>query len=258
MNNKAFPWLTARPIAHRGFHDIHKGIIENCAEAFDRAIAHKFAIELDVQMTADGKVAVFHDDDLDRLTEGTGRLDAYAMDALKAIPFRQDHAPNHASIATLEEILELVAGRTPLVIELKTPRKQDGRLEEATLRALQSYTGPVALMSFSPYVIAHLRARTDLPRGIIACNFFTDQGGKSLTDTQRYTLTHLLHAKDTRPDFISYKVSDLPTPSVDLLKSLYDLPVICWTTTDPANHTHGLATCDQVTFEGYNPDLLNL
>ena len=252
MNHQDLSWLTQRPIAHRGFHDKNKGIIENCPQAFDRAIEHDFAIELDVQVTSDGKAAVFHDYSLERLTHGSGRIDAHEMAELSKIAFRDstDH------MLELPELLTHIDGRVPLVIELKTPVIQDGRLEKAVAEAIADYQGKVALMSFSPLSVEQLIPLTDRPRGITACNFFNHQEDDKLTEQERYHLTHMLHAPRSRFDFVSYCISDLPVPSLDLLKALYDMPVICWTTKSEESHHKAMQLCDQVTFEGYDPDNL--
>lgn len=243
-------WLTARPIAHRGLHDKSCGIIENCASAFEAAIAGNFAIELDVQVTKDGKAAVFHDYDLERLTQESGFVDQLTMAELAATPFQKgsDRAQE------LEEMLNQVAGRVPVFIELKTPRKDDGRLERRVAEILTTYDGPAAVMAFSPFLIRSLADLTDRPRGIVSCDYFNNDDGKNLTDDERYQLTHLLHAPQTKPDFISYGAKDLPAPSADLLKALQGLPIICWTTRSADDHHRALQSCDQVTFEGYNPD----
>ncbi len=250
MQKKDLSWLTARPIAHRGLHDKSQGIIENCAMAFQGAIDNNFAIELDVQVTKDGMAAVFHDYELERLTKGTGHVDQLTMAELSRIDFKQgcDH------IQELEEMLAQVAGRVPVVIELKTPRQNDGKLEKRVAEVLDSYDGLAVVMAFSPILVKSLASLTDRPRGIVSCDYFQSEDGMDLSDDQRYQLTHLLHAPKTKPDFISYGAKYLPAPSADLLKALYGLPVICWTTRSIQDHHEALQYCDQVTFEGYNPD----
>ncbi len=108
-------WLTARPVAHRGLHDISRGIVENMPAAAEAAIAGKFAIECDIQLTADGEAMVHHDDELGRLTEGSGALLTRTAAELKTIPFKS----TVERMMTLSELCDLVAGRVPLVIEVK-------------------------------------------------------------------------------------------------------------------------------------------
>lgn len=250
MQNKDLSWLTRRPIAHRGLHDIKMGRLENCRASFEAAIAGNFAIELDVQITRDGKAAVFHDYELSRLTLGEGKVADLTLDELSQIQMR--HGSDH--IEELEEILSLIDGRVPVVIELKTPPQQDGRLEKRVAKILDAYKGHAAVMGFSPDVVKTLAPLTNHPRGIVSCDFFKDDDGKKMSDAQRYYRTHLLHVSETRPDFISYGVRDFPAPTVDLMRVLFRLPVICWTVRSEEMHHHALKYCDQVTFEAYNPD----
>lgn len=253
MNGKSLDWLTARPIAHRGLHDETNDIIENTASAFQAAIAKNFAIQLDVQITKDGQVAVFHDDDLERLTTSSARVDSLTMDELREIPFKQ----GSDRIQSLPEILSLINGQVAVVIELKTPAKMDGSLEKQVSKDLEGYEGNAAIMSFAPQMVETLKDLTDRPRGIVSCDYFTnDEDGAHLSEEQRYAFTHFLHAKQTKPDFISYCIDDLPQPSLDLMRALYELPVICWTARTLEQHNKAMSQSIQVTFEGYDPDSL--
>src|SRR5262245_57712932 len=105
-------WLVARPVAHRGLHDAQNGVIENMPSAFCAAVAGRYAIECDLQITADGEAMVHHDDVLGRLTEGVGRLDAMTAAALKQVAFKAAAE----RMITLGELCDLVAGRATLVI----------------------------------------------------------------------------------------------------------------------------------------------
>ena len=246
------PWLTRRPIAHRGLHDGTKGRVENCRQSFDAAINQDFAIELDVQITKDGKAVVFHDYHVDRLTHGAGRVDGMTLEALESLSFKQgsDHMEDLASV------LAHVKGRVPMVIELKAPAIDNGQLEAAVAACLESYKGDAAMMSFSPKLVKSLKKSTNRPVGIVSCDYDKHKIGQDLSQETRYQLTHLLHVAETNPDFISYCFSDFPAPSVDLLKVLQGLPVICWAPKSVEDHKAAMAYCEQVTFEGYDPDRL--
>ena len=117
-------WLTARPVAHRGLHDISRGIVENMPAAAQAAIAGHFAIECDIQLTADGEAMVHHDDELGRLTEGSGALLAKTAAELKAIHFKN----TAERMMTLSDLCNLVAGRVPLVLEVKSHFNGDRKL----------------------------------------------------------------------------------------------------------------------------------
>src|SRR5215472_19131245 len=140
--------------------------------AAEAAIAGNFAIECDIQLTADGEVMVHHDDELGRLTEGSGALLAKTAAELKAVPFK-DTAERMMSLA---ELCALVAGRVPLVIELKSHFDGDRRLVMRMAEVLSSYQGPAVGMSFDPdHVVALRELVTSRPRGIVAERRYTAQ-----------------------------------------------------------------------------------
>ena len=148
-------WLTARPIAHRGLHDKNAGIVENTPAAAEAAIAAGYAIECDVQLTRDGEAAVFHDDQLGRLLRAHGAVRDRTAAELAAMAFRDgdDRVP------ILGAFLALIAGRVPLICEIKSHFDGDMRLADRALAVAESYAGPLAFKSFDPAVIAHLRRR---------------------------------------------------------------------------------------------------
>ena len=158
-------WLIARPVAHRGLHDATAGIIENTPSAFAAAIAGNYAIECDLQLSADGEAMVHHDDTLGRLTVGDGRLDTMTAAELKRAAFRG----TADRMITVGDLCDLVAGRVTLVIELKGRFDGDRRLVARAAEVLARYAGPAALMSFDPAQIAALRSiAPGLPRGMVA------------------------------------------------------------------------------------------
>jgi glycerophosphoryl diester phosphodiesterase len=243
-------WLTARPIAHRGLHDASAGVIENTASAFTAAIAGRYAIECDVQISADGEAMVHHDDVLGRLTEGSGRLADMTAANLHTVRFKQttDH------ILRLDELCDLVAGRVPLVIELKSHFDGDRRLPKRATEVLGTYAGPAALMSFDPAMIETVRALAPrLPRGIVAERHYTHPEWNRLSAGQRRSLAHLLHAHRTRPHFIAYHVKDLPAPGPWLARKLFGLPLLTWTVRSEDDRLRALRWADQMIFEGWRP-----
>jgi glycerophosphoryl diester phosphodiesterase len=151
--NPRHPWLTARPIAHRGLHDAAHGIIENRATAATAAIAGGYGIEADLQVSADGEAIVHHDGSLGRLTEGEGLLRDLPAAALKLIAYKAAAE----RMLTLGDLVDLVAGRTALVLELKSRFDGDPRLAARTAVVLARTEGPVAVMSFDPTLVIALR-----------------------------------------------------------------------------------------------------
>jgi glycerophosphoryl diester phosphodiesterase len=243
-------WLIARPIAHRGLHDASTGVIENTASAFTAAIASRYAIECDLQISADGEAMVHHDDVLGRLTEGSGRLAETTAAELRAVPFKQttDH------ILRLGELCDLVAGRVPLVIELKSRFDGDRRLPKRATEVLAAYAGPAALMSFDPVMIEAVRAMAPgLPRGVVAERHYVHPEWNGLSAWQKLELSHLLHASRTRPHFIVYHVRDLPAPGPWLARTLFRLPLLTWTVRTEDDRLRAVRWADQMIFEGWRP-----
>lgn len=247
-------FLTRRPIAHRGYHDIGAGRVENTLSAVRAAVDRGFAIEVDVQATADGEAVVFHDFTLDRLTTGTGRVDARSVAELKAVAFKA--APDER-IPTLGELLGTVAGRVPLVVEIKSEfeRPKSLTLTERTAALLSAYHGPVAAMSFDPEIVAALRRLAPgVPRGIVADDATDAHHYGRLGALDRLSLRHLLHALRTRPDFVSYAVKHLPAPGPSFLGKIFGVPLICWTVRSREDWARARAAGAQITFEGFDPD----
>ena len=151
---RAPDWLTARPVAHRGLHDIARGIVENMPAAAQAAVDGNFAIECDIQLSSDGEAMVHHDNALGRLTEGSGALLGKTAAELKAVQFK--NTPER--MMTLGDLCALVAGRVPLVIEVKSHFDGDRRLVKRMADVLASYDGPAVGMSFDPDQVLALRA----------------------------------------------------------------------------------------------------
>src|SRR3981081_2318824 len=180
---RAPDWLTARTVAHRGLHDIARGIVENMPGAFQAAISGNFAIETDLQLSADGEAMVHHDDALGRLTEGSGALLGKTSAELRAVPFK------HSSerMISLCDLCALVNGRVPLMIEVKSHFDGDRKLVARTAEVLRAYSGPAAVMSFDPDQVLALREIIpERPRGIIAQRSYDDDYWKKLTPAQRH------------------------------------------------------------------------
>ena len=247
-------WLTARPIAHRGLHDRMHHVIENSVAAADAAIARDFAIECDVQLSADAEAMVFHDFTLERLTAAQGRVDAMSARALGELVLKG--AADR--IASLPDFLSRIEQRTPLVCEIKSRFDGDMRLGERTAHCAAAYGGPIALKSFDPQVIAHLqknRARLGLghiPLGMIAQAGFDDPADEwaHLSRLEKRALVHFLHWRETQPDFLSWSVNDFPHAVPFLCRAGLGLPVITWTVRTPEQVAIALEWADQIIFEG--------
>jgi glycerophosphoryl diester phosphodiesterase len=240
-------WLTSRPIAHRGLHDVARGVVENTASAVAAAVAGHYGIEVDLQRSADGEAMVHHDDALGRLTEGERNLADLSAAELKRVPFRA----TADRMMTLGELCDLVGGRVPLVLELKSRFDRDDRLVTRVADVLACHAGQVAAMSFDPRLVAGLRqAAPQIPRGVVSEHHFDHPEWRALTAWQKRGLAHLLHAPWSRPDFVAYRVDDLPAPATRLAHGL-GLPVLTWTVRTPAQRERATQWADQMIFEGF-------
>jgi glycerophosphoryl diester phosphodiesterase len=242
-------WLTNRPIAHRGLHDARSGVIENTASAAAAAIASNYGMETDLQISADGEAMVFHDDTLERLTNATGAVAKMSRLELQRVTFKvtNDH------MLTLRELLDLVAGRILLLLELKSRFDGDTRIARRAIEVLKSYDGPVALMSFDPRLIAAVRGLAPKRlRGIVAERTYDHPDWRFLSTWQKRELALMLHAPFTRPQFIAYNVQHLPAPVPSLARSLFGLPVLTWTVRTPADQQRAARHADQMIFEGFH------
>ncbi len=247
---RAPDWLTARPVAHRGLHDAARGIVENMPAAAQAAVAGRFAIECDIQLTADGEAIVHHDDALGRLTEGSGRLRDKTLSELKAVRFKA----TSERMMTLAELCELVAGRVPLVIEVKSHFDGDRRLVQRMADVLSSYQGPAVGMSFDPDQVVALRELIpSRPRGIVAERYYTEKNWPQASSAQRRDMTHLRHFFRTKPDFVAYYVNELPSAAPFIARNMFGCPLLTWTVRTPEQRARAARYADQMIFEGFVP-----
>ncbi|WP_046863322.1 glycerophosphodiester phosphodiesterase family protein [Microvirga massiliensis] len=244
-------WLTAKPIAHRGLHDRALGIVENTLSAARAAKAAGFAIECDVQRSMDGEAVVFHDFTLDRLTGERGAVSertSASLSATRITDSREDRIP------TLRELLQEIGGAVPLIVEIKSEFAADMRLTDAVCRILDEYDGPVAVKSFDPDVVAHLREQApSILRGIVAECHYSHPTYNRLSADLKYELANLLHFDRTRPQFISWHVKDLPAAAPYLSRLLGGIPVMTWTVRTPEDRLRAAQHADQMVFEGFIP-----
>jgi glycerophosphoryl diester phosphodiesterase len=241
-------WLCTRPIAHRGLHN-RVDVIENTADAAEAAIASGFPIECDVQLTADGEAVVYHDFVLDRLTQGQGRLDAHTAAALAAVPFKA----TENRIEPLSAFLDRIAGRVPLVIEVKSRFDGDLALIRRTAAVVDNRSEPLAVMSFDPDLIAAFKdLAPGVPRGIVAESRYDDKDWGHLSPEKRRELAQFLHIDRSRPDFVAWRVGDLPATATVMARH-FGMPVLTWTVRTPGDREQASAHADQMIFEDFVP-----
>jgi glycerophosphoryl diester phosphodiesterase len=246
----ALDWLVARPIAHRGLHDREAGAIENTMGAFRAAVAGGLGIECDVQLSADGEAMVFHDFTLDRLTGASGRVDAMTAAALAATAV----TGGGDTIRPLADLLDMVAGRVPVVVEIKSRFDGDLRLTRRVVEVLAGRAQPVAIKSFDPRIVAACRMlAADRPRGIVAMLDYSYPDYEAIPAAEKHAMANLLHFQETAPDFLSWRVRDLPSAAPFLCRAGLGLPVMTWTVRTPEDRAAAAAHADQMVFEGFVP-----
>ncbi|MBW4709457.1 phosphodiesterase [Roseobacter sp. YSTF-M11] len=245
-------FLTA-PLAHRALHDVTDGRPENSRAAIRAAISAGYGIEIDVQLTADAQAMVFHDYTLDRLAEQSGPVRALTADRLSQIPLRG----GDEGIPTLPEVLDIVAGQVPLLVEIKD---QDGDmganvgdLEKVVAVALNAYAGPVAVMSFNPNstrLMAELCPK--IARGLVTDPYQANDW--SLPADTRDRLRDIPDYDPAHCSFISHNHRDLARPRVAELKSR-GAAILCWTIKSPEEEAQARRIAHNITFEQYLPPL---
>ena len=242
-------WLIAQPFAHRGLHDAKSGIIENSAGAVHAALAAGYGIEIDVQISADGEAMVHHDPELGRITDGTGRLNQMTAAALRRVAFRG----TDERMITLGQLCDIVAGRVPLLIEMKSRFDADQRLPLRVAAVLAGYRGPAAPMSFDAAQLALLRQKAPhLPRGIVAAKYRRHPYWDQMRPLWRYGMGFLLPALLTgSPHFVAYAADDLPALAPAFARHVLCLPVVTWVVRNEAERQRVRSFADQIIFEGF-------
>lgn len=208
MNNN---FLINKLIAHRGIFD-NKIVPENSIEAFKKAIRKDYIIELDVHLTKDKKIVVFHDDLLDRMTNKKGKIKDYKLDELKDIKLLN----TNYGIPTLSEVLKLVKGKVPLLIEMKYDNKSF-ELPRLLLKELSNYNGEVAIQSFDPFLVSYFRFhKNNYLRGLLI---------------DRKIASHILFLKFgiliSKPSFLSVQKSLYNNKEINKYKNKKN--IISWT-----------------------------
>jgi glycerophosphoryl diester phosphodiesterase len=244
------PALLRLPIAHRALHDRNKGRVENSPLAILAAVTAGYAIEIDVQLSSDGQAMVFHDEDLSRLTGRDGWVKDHTAAELGQITLTD----STDTIPALPQVLAMISGRVPLLIELKdqtlTMGETDARLESAVAKALATYQGVVAVMSFNPHSVAHMaRLAPHLPRGLTTSSY-DHADWHPLDPATCDALRDIPDYDRTASGFISHQGNDLARPRVAELKS-QGAAVLCWTIRSPEQEAMARNVAQNITFEGY-------
>lgn len=234
-NRNPAAWLTAQLIAHRGRWAEGSARPENSLAAFDEAARNGNAVELDVQLTADGKVVVFHDDDLKRMTGQSGTLSEMSLAELRTVRL----LGGEQGIPTLSEALAVIGGRVPVFVEIKN-RGSVGALEDEVAREVAAYSGDAAVMSFNPYSLSRVAAAaSQIQRGQLSSAF----RGEDLPFYQVFLLRNLLMNWTSKPDFIGYDLQALPSLGTRIQR-WRGRPLLGWTVEDMDQREAAAEFCD--------------
>lgn len=228
-----------RQVAHRGLHDRELGIPENSLPAFARAVEQGKAIELDLHATADNRLVVLHDFQLKRMTGVPGIVEEWTLEDLRKLRLQG----TDAQIPTLDEVLELVNGKVPLLLEIKSERLGEvGRLEPVLMKRLASYQGEFILEAFNPEVLVWLHRH--------APQYIRGQLG-NLDDENRqfkFYSRHLMFNPLSRPDFIAFDIQKIDY-KLRLACKKHGLPLLGWTIRTEAELKKADRLCDGVIYE---------
>jgi glycerophosphoryl diester phosphodiesterase len=236
-----FLWLLKVPIAHRGLHNIRDCIPENSIPAFELAIEKNYPIELDVQIIKDGTVIVFHDTSLERTAKVKRAISSLTQDDIKNICLMD----TSEKIPTLKQVLVKVAGKVPLLIEIKK-QKFSGNIEKKVSELLQNYKGEFAVQSFNPYTVFWFKKNCpQMIRGQITPEFSSEK----LSYFAKSILVNEVFFKFTKPDFLAVDVNSLPNKRlIEMNKN--GMPLICWTVKNLSHYKKSKKYCDNFIFEG--------
>lgn len=229
-------------VAHRGLHSKDKSVPENSMEAFRLAAEAGYGIELDVQLSKDGQVVVFHDDGLKRVCGLDRRVDELEFEELRALSL----CGTEQRIPLFSEVLALVAGRSPLIVELKRG-KRNSELCEKTRELLRGYEGAYCVESFDPTIVMWFRFHArEMLRGQLA-NTKSEYAGEVSSPLLAFALSRCLLNVISRPHFIAYSLKKRPLAV--RLSELMGAMRVCWTSRDKKNEKGR----DTVIFEFYDP-----
>ncbi len=228
-----------RQVAHRGLHDRALGIPENSLPAFARAVEQGKAIELDLHATADNRLVVLHDFQLKRMTGVPGLVEEWTLEDLRRLRLQG----TDACIPTLDEVLELVDGKVPLLLEIKSERLGEvGRLEPVLMKRLASYRGEFILESFNPEVLVWLHRH--------APQYIRGQLGNLDDENKQFKFysRHLMFNPLSRPDFIAFDIQKIDY-KLRLACKKHGLPLLGWTIRTEAELKKAERLCDGVIYE---------
>lgn len=239
--------LTGWDYAHRGLYDNEHGIPENSIAAFRRAVDKGYGIELDVHLTADNQLVVFHDDTLTRMCGMNKKISSFLYSDLMQLRL----LGTEEGIPLFKDVLELIDGKVPLIIELKVDGSNQNLLCPLVWQLLSRYKGDYCIESFHPFVLQWFkRHEPQVVRGQLSCNFFKENPH---CDVVLFLMSNLMTNFFTHPDFIAYKYLDLDNPAVIYNRKLFHIMTVVWTIPGKPTYDRFKNKVDAMIFEGFEP-----
>lgn len=231
--------------AHRGLHNDERA--ENSMSAFRAAVEGGYGIELDVRLSKDGKLVVFHDDTLDRVCGREGKVIDFTADELKTFSL----SGTQDGIPLFTDVLSLVDGRIPLLVEIKE-NPGDSSVSTTTCEILKDYHGDYIIESFNPLSLKVVKEKLpDVSRGILCQQYMKNDNFKK----PLYFFMQMLIANfSCRPAFIAFYHKHWKSGALRIARAIFKVPTIAWTTKSPEEEAlarkHGF---DGIIFENYIP-----
>ena len=239
--------LTGWDYAHRGLYDNEHGIPENSMAAFRRAVDKGYGIELDVHLTADNQLVVFHDDTLTRMCGMNKKISSFLYSDLMQLRL----LGTEEGIPLFKDVLELIDGKVPLIIELKVDGSNQNLLCPLVWQLLSRYKGDYCIESFHPFVLQWFkRHEPQVVRGQLSCNFFKENPH---CDIVLFLMSNLMTNFFTHPDCIAYKYLDLDNPAVIYNRKLFHIMTVVWTIPGKPTYDRFKNKVDVMIFEGFEP-----
>ena len=246
LHKPAFPGASTTLYAHRGLHDHNDKVPENSLEAFRLACEHGYGIELDVQLTKDRQVVVFHDETLKRMCAQPGCVRDYTFQELQSFAL----AKTEQKIPLFSEVLSLINNRVPLIVEIKIHENSTTVCEKVN-ELLKQYQGPYCIESFHPFALRwYKKNRSDVFRGQLSTNFHKSEKERKLS---YFFAQHLLFNAFSRPDFIAFGHQYFNCKSRTLVCKLLHATPICWTIRSQEELDHAKKSFQYFIFVGFVP-----
>lgn len=240
-----------KSFAHRGLHDASHGIPENTLAAFARAADNGYGMEFDVRFTKDRRLVIMHDNDLERMTGVQAKVSELTLAQLEPVRI----GGTEQTVPLFEQVLELIDGRVPLIIELKVSGSDYAELAREVCRVLDSYSGPYIIESFDPRLVRWLRRhRPDVARGQLL-EFYRRHGNTTIPAVLDFIIHSQIINCWVRPDFIATNHYDRDSLAMRLSRRLFRTPEFDWTVTTQSQADASRRDGAAFIFEGFIPKL---